>query len=120
MPTGERFERAQRLRRPADFRRVYQRRQSVADDVLIVYAVPNSLGTGRLGLSVSKKIGNATVRNQWKRLIREVYRRHADLAADTDWIVIPRAGATCEYAEVAGSLPYLMQRLRRKLRRPTA
>ena len=47
--------RENRLRRPADFRRVYDRRRSVSDGLLIVYGCPNELPYLRLGLSVSRR-----------------------------------------------------------------
>jgi ribonuclease P protein component len=112
---GERFGPAQRLRQRADFQKVFDFRCSQADGVLIVYARPNGLPQGRLGLSVSRKLGHAVQRNRWKRLIREVYRRHAAAAHGLDLVVIPRRGACCDYRAVAKSLPRLIDRLQRKL-----
>jgi ribonuclease P protein component len=94
---------------------VFDYRCSQADGVLIVYARPNGMPQGRLGLSVSRKLGPATQRNRWKRLIREVYRRHAAAARGLDLVVIPRRGASCDYQAVTHSLPRLIDRLHRKL-----
>ena len=76
---------------PADFRRVYDRRRSVSDDWLIVYACPNGLPHLRLGLSVSRKVGQATHRNRLRRLYREAFRltRH-EMPVGLDLVLIPR------------------------------
>ena len=57
-----RFRPHEHLRRPADFRRVFERRRSVSDAWLIVYGCENGLPHLRLGLSVSRKFGQATHR----------------------------------------------------------
>jgi ribonuclease P protein component len=106
----------QRLRHTSDFQRVFQQRCSVSDELLIVYARRNSLSRGRLGLSVSRRVGKAHVRNRWKRLIREVYRRNAQAAAGLDLIVIPRAVPVGDYHSIAISLTRLTERLQQKLR----
>ena len=53
------------------------------------FALPNELGTPRLGIAASQKIGNAVVRNRAKRLVRELYRSHKPLTG-IDIVVIPR------------------------------
>ena len=116
-PLGQRLRRAQRLRRSADFQRVYVRRVSVSDSLLIVYACENQLDRSRLGLSVSRKLGKAHRRNRWKRLIREVYRRQLGAAAGYDLVVIPRPGAQPVASQIRAALPRLVERVLRKLNR---
>src|SRR6516225_9970348 len=94
MSTGTpsyRFRPAEHLRRPADFKRVYDRRRSASDGWLIVYACENGLPHLRLGLSVSRKVGQATHRNRLRRLYREAFRltRH-EMPTGLDLILIPR------------------------------
>jgi ribonuclease P protein component len=95
MATPERFPRRARLLRPDDFARVYGQRRSAARGPLVLYAAAREGGEpgARLGISVSRRIGNAVIRNAWKRRLREAFRRvSADLATDYDYIVVVRSG----------------------------
>jgi ribonuclease P protein component len=111
-----------RVRKQADFDRVYQARIYAADDVLVVNGCANGLAHSRLGLSVSKRAGNAVARNRWKRLIREAFRLSgAELPAGFDLVVRPQKGAVADFESVSRSLPALARRISKRLekREPT-
>ena len=57
-----------------DFSRVYNKHQSKADRYMVMYILENGSDTLRLGVSVSKKVGNSIVRHRLARLIRESFR----------------------------------------------
>lgn len=105
-----------RIRRQADFDSVYRSNVYAADDMLVVNASRNDLEHPRLGLSVSRRVGGAVVRNRWKRLMREVFRQcREQLPLGIDFVVRPRRGAEPSYAAIAKSLPRLAQRIARRL-----
>lgn len=116
--TNFRFTKAQHLRTQAEFDRVYASEAFAADDVLVIKAAANDLPLTRLGLSVSKRVGNAVVRARWKRLIREAFRlSQHDLPVGLDLVVRPKAGATPDFEKIKSSVPNLARRCTRKLRR---
>lgn len=111
------FRPADRVRRQADFDRVFRARCYAADQTLVVQACANGLPYTRLGLSISRRVGNAVLRNRWKRLIREVFRLHrSELPCGLDLVARPRRGAQPSFALVRQSLPRLGRRLQRQMR----
>jgi ribonuclease P protein component len=111
-----RFAKAEHLRSPLDFQRVYDRKRSVSDDWLIMYGCPNDLAYSRLGLSVSRKVGGAVVRNRFRRLYREAFRLTRDsIPAGLDLILIPRSPNIPTLEKLKHVLPKLASALVKKL-----
>lgn len=118
---SETFSSSDRIRRQAEFSRVYRDGVSAADSVLVVIACRNSLEYSRLGVVVSRRVGNAVVRNRWKRRMREVFRRHRDrIPTGWDLVVRPRRGAVLSTIAIQGSLPSLAVEVSRKHQKRTA
>ncbi|MEZ6127681.1 MAG: ribonuclease P protein component [Planctomycetaceae bacterium] len=87
----DRFSKHQRLRTTAEFRRCYDGGVRAGDDNLLIFVKPNELPHSRLGISVSRKHGNAVMRNRKKRLLREAFRlSQHDLPAGLDLVLVPR------------------------------
>jgi ribonuclease P protein component len=88
-----------RLTRSSDFQRVYRQGSSTASRFLVLHYFAQPAGTvgmePRLGLSVSKKLGGAVVRNRVKRLLRETFREcAARLPGNYDYVLIARPQLT--------------------------
>jgi len=82
------------LKKNRDFQQVYRKGKSRANRYLVMYVMENNLEKNRLGISVSKKVGNSVVRHHLTRLIRESYRLHEeefDIGLDFAVVVRPSA-----------------------------
>jgi ribonuclease P protein component len=113
-----RFRPEDRIRKQSDFDPIYKARIYAADDVLIINGHANGLEHSRLGLSVSRKVGNAVVRNRWKRLIREAFRLSRErLPLGIDFVVRPQKEAQPEFDAIARSLASLARRIARRVQK---
>ena len=82
------------LKKNIDFQKVYKEGKSKANKYLVMYVLPNDLGINRLGISVSKKVGNSVVRHHLTRLIRESYRLNSNMFnSSLDIVVVVRTTA---------------------------
>lgn len=97
------------LKKNRDFQIVYKEGKSLANRYLVLYVKKNELGKNRLGISVSKKVGNSIVRHRLTRLIRESYRLQEDMFnSGLDMVVIARNSAKGKgYQEISSALMHL-------------
>jgi len=108
------FPKSSRVRKQADFDRVHRQQAYAADGILVVRGGRNGLERARLGISVSRKVGNAVARNRWKRLIREAFRAsRGAIPSGLDYVARPRKGAVASLSAIQASLPRLCQRVAR-------
>ena len=93
------------LKKNRDFQQVYKRGTSKANRYLVMYVLPNQHMKNRLGISVSKKVGNSVVRHRITRLVRESYRLNESLfKKNLDIVVIARNSANgTNYHEIEKS-----------------
>ncbi len=106
-PTPRRLGRRARIKQGRDFMRVRQGGERAVKGCLIAnwLRLPRE-SRSRLGVVVSKKVGNAVVRNRAKRLLRESYRQHQnELAQPVDLVLVARPSiAQKEFADVERDL----------------
>ena len=105
---------AESLKKNYEFRTVYRKGKSLANKYLVVYKYKNNKNTNsnRIGISVSKKVGNSVVRSRVTRLIRESYRLSEENINHDGWdlVVIARSNANgASYADISNSLINLLK-----------
>ena len=110
------YPKAVRLLVQHQFDKVYRSNFVAADDTLVIKAQRNDKDVTRLGLAVSRKVGNAVVRNRWKRRIRESFRQQkAKLPVGLDLVVRPRKGAQCDFEKIFQSIVRLTNKIHRRM-----
>ena len=97
------------LKKNQDFQSVYRKGRSYTNKLLVMYVLENNMERNRLGISVSKKVGNSVVRHHVTRLVRESYRLQENIFnSGLDIVVIARANAaSASYAEIESALLHL-------------
>jgi len=102
-----------RLTDSPEFERVYRQGVAYRGRLFSVHAFPNESGTPRLGLSVSRRVGNAVTRNAVRRRLREVfYSALPGIPADLDLVVSARpAAATADFRELDEEFARSLRRL---------
>jgi ribonuclease P protein component len=102
-----------RIKKNEDFQKVFKLGKSIANRQFVIYILQNpDEREFRIGLSVSKKIGNAVTRNRVKRLIRQVFSEEKQrIVSGKEFIVIARKpAADMNYHEVKSSLNHLFRK----------
>jgi ribonuclease P protein component len=88
---GQRFPRSRRLTSRRQYRKIYSTGRRAGASSLTLFGLPNDLDHSRVGLTVSRKVGGAVVRNRVKRKLREIFRRRCQaLAPSLDLVVHAR------------------------------
>ncbi|MDL2302027.1 ribonuclease P protein component [Lachnospiraceae bacterium OttesenSCG-928-D06] len=97
------------LRKNHQFQFVYKNGRSYANKYMVMYVKENGLGRNRIGISVSKKVGNSVVRHRVKRLIHESYRLHENIFnSGLDIVIIARGKVSdADYYEIEGALLHI-------------
>ena len=94
------------LKKNEDFRNCYRSGKSYAHHYLVLYVWKNGKDHNRIGISVSKKVGNSVVRHHITRLVRESYRLHEDMFnSGLDMAVVARSAASkARYTDIEKAL----------------
>ncbi len=97
------------LKKNSDFQKVYREGKSYANRYLVMYVLDNGSSSNRIGISVSKKVGNSIIRHRVKRLIKEAYRLQEDMLQNgLDIVIIARVSAkNISYWETKSALMHL-------------
>jgi ribonuclease P protein component len=108
------LDRRMRLTDSSEFERAYRRGTAYRGKLFSVHAFPNTVGNPRLGLSVSRKVGNAVVRNRIRRRIKEIFRgAFGEVTSDVDLVVSARpAAAEAGFEELEGEFYRAVRKLR--------
>lgn len=101
-----------RLRKNADFRKVYRTAKSISTKYLVIYPKIKKGDDIRVGFSISKKIGKANVRNLYKRRLREIVRHNLHhIKPGCDLIILARVPVTTlGYHELEKNVKYLLRK----------
>ncbi len=121
MKGDQRFGKHERLRLREDFARVFALRCSAGNGLLVIYVAGNGLRWSRLGVSVSRRLGNAVMRHSITRRIREAFRLQKEsLPAGLDIVCVAKAPACDRVTDISASLRDLAEKAAQKLARRTS
>ncbi|MEE2882124.1 MAG: ribonuclease P protein component [Planctomycetota bacterium] len=109
-PVGYRLPRRTRIRARSDYQLVFSRGFRRSTEHLRAVIHPNRGQWSRIGMAVSRKVGNAVVRNRLKRRLREIFRIHREQSPESrDFIFIPRPGcASLSFDDLRGEVVTLI------------
>lgn len=102
--------RAARIAKRREFLDVYERGEKLFGRYCVLFVMENSCGS-RLGVTATKKVGKANIRNRMKRWVREVFRHHRTSLSSSDFVVnLKPAAANATFREFSADLEKLFRR----------
>jgi len=114
----ETFPPSARLRKRREFLAVYEHGVRVPGALLVLFVAPRPEGGARLGITTTRRVGSAVVRNRLRRLVRELFRRHRHRMGSWDIVVNVRAAARgATYREMEADWRRLLRRVDRRVGR---
>lgn len=95
-----------------EFSYLYRRGNFISSDCLIIYFRKNRFSCNRLGVTVSKKVGKAVIRNRVRRRIKECYRElEGKLPSGYDFVVVARTSAAlADYNKIMSAFKYMLRK----------
>jgi len=75
-----------RITKTKEYEKVYREGKKLTGKFVILHAKPNELDHPRLGITVTKKSGKAVIRNRWKRMLREIFRKEKEKFPSFDMV----------------------------------
>ena len=101
------------IKKNFEYRKVYKRGRSTVGRYLVVYLFKNNTNANRLGITVSKKVGNSVIRNRVRRLTKESFRKlEDDLNQGYDIVVVARVISNkASYQQIEDNLYKLLGNL---------
>ncbi|MDW7673085.1 MAG: ribonuclease P protein component [Bacillota bacterium] len=101
-----------RLKKGTDFRKVYNKGNSIAGRHMVLYWLNNDNSQYcQAGFSVSKKVGKAVVRNKYKRLLKASLRSYLDKLVGKNIIIIARPRIiSADFKQIEGEMKYLLRK----------
>lgn len=99
------------LKNNFDYRNVYEAHHSKANKNFVMYILENDLSCNRIGISVSKKVGNSVIRHHVKRLVKENLRlADYEISGHHDIVIVARTNSKdADFHKVGGSLFHLFK-----------
>ena len=101
------------IRNKFEFNKVYSKGHSYVNHLMVIHVINSDNIKGKIGFAVGKKIGNAVVRNYYKRVIRNICDKNKNLYSNNkDYIIIMRKGlVSLNYSEANASFIDLIKKI---------
>jgi ribonuclease P protein component len=104
------MKRGNRLNKPEQFKAVYAQGNTLVDRFMVLKSLPNQLELYRYGVSISKRVGKAVVRNRIKRRLREIIRLKPLVSGWDIVLIVRNPAAESDYKQLEKSVVSLLSR----------